>query len=130
MSFYGHSEVARCQFFSTSLKGTALKWFHNLTSQSIDSRTNLKGKFWTRFFSNKKGGKITASLMTIRQGSYEFLRKYLTGFRAEIVEIPNLIEELAVNYLAAGVDKYRHGLLLEKFFEKKFQVTSSCNANI
>lgn len=56
--------------------------------------------------------------MTIRQGSNESLRDYLTRFRAGIAEIPNLIEELAVNYLAAGVDKSRHGLLLEEFFEK------------
>ena len=32
--------------------------------------------------------------------------------------IPNLVEELAVNYLAAGIDKLRHGQLLEEFFEK------------
>lgn len=35
-----------------------------------------------------------------------------------MVEIRNLIEELAINNLAAGVDKSRHDLLLEKFLEK------------
>lgn len=37
MSFFGHSEVARCRFFSTCLKGTALHWFNNLTPHSIES---------------------------------------------------------------------------------------------
>lgn len=37
MDFFGHSEVARCRFFSTCLKGTALHWFNNLQPRSIDS---------------------------------------------------------------------------------------------
>lgn len=35
-----------------------------------------------------------------------------------MVEIPNLIDELAINYLAASVDKSRHELILKEFFEK------------
>lgn len=66
MDFFGHSEVARCRFFSTCLKGTALHWFNNLQPRSIDSWSILKGKFRTRFSSNKRGGKITASLITVR----------------------------------------------------------------
>ena len=118
MSFYGHSDVARCRFFYTCLKGTALKWFNNLPPRSIDSWVALKTKFRTRFSSNRKGGKITASLMTVHQKEAESLRDFLARFRAEVAEIPNLIDDLAINYLAAGVDKKRHGLLLEEFFDK------------
>lgn len=118
MSFYGPSEVARCRFFSTCLKGTTLRWYNNLPPRSIDSWQALKSKFQGRFSSNDKGGKITASLMTMRQRSSESLRDYLTRFRAEVADIPNLIEELAINYLAAGIDKNRHATLLEEFFEK------------
>lgn len=56
--------------------------------------------------------------MTIRQHTNESLRDFITRFRDVIVEIPYLIEELAINYLAAGVDKTRQALLLEEFFEK------------
>ena len=121
MAFYGHSDVARCRFFCTCLQGTALKWFNNLAPRSIDSWSALKTKFRNRFSSNKKGGKITASLMTVRQKYNESLRDFLSRFRAEVAEIPNLIDELAINYLAAGVDKARHGQLLEEFFDKNPQ---------
>ena len=67
MSFFRHEEIARCRFFCTCLKGTALEWFNNLPPRSIDSWQALKTKFRTRFSSNRRGGKITASLMTIRQ---------------------------------------------------------------
>lgn len=118
MAFYGHSETARCQFFSTCLRGTALRWYNNLRPRLIYSWSTLKSKFQTCFSSNYKGGKITASPMTIRQRPNVSLRNFLTRFRDGIAEIPDLIEELAINYLAAGIDKNRHSTLLEEFFEK------------
>ena len=54
----------------------------------------------------------------MRQRSSESLRDFLIRFRKEVAEIPSLIDELAVNYLAAGVDKSRHETILEEFFEK------------
>ncbi|XP_074354270.1 uncharacterized protein LOC141693150 [Apium graveolens] len=118
MAFYGHSEVARCQFFSTCLQGTALRWYNNLPSRSIDSWTTLKTKFQMRFSSKYKGGKITSSLITMRQRPSESLRSYLGHFRQAISEITDLEEPLAVNYLAAGIDESRHGILLEELIEK------------
>lgn len=117
MNFYGHSEVARSRFFSTFLKGTTLHWFINLQPRSIDSWPTLKGIFRTRFSSNKKGGKITASLITVRQRSNETLRDYLSRFQDHIAEITDLIEPLAINYLIAGIDRSRHNQLLKEFFE-------------
>ncbi|XP_074374330.1 uncharacterized protein LOC141714711 [Apium graveolens] len=119
MAFFGHSEIARCQFFSTCLQGTALRWYSNLPPRSIDSWTTLKSKFQARFSSNYKGIKVTASLMTMHQRSGESLRSFLTRFREEITEIPDLIEQMAVNFLTAGIDKSRHGILLEEIFEKR-----------
>ncbi|XP_074326812.1 uncharacterized protein LOC141664756 [Apium graveolens] len=119
MAFFGHSEVARCQFFSTCLQGTTLRWYNNLPPRSIDSWAALKSKFQARFSSNYKGIKVTASLMTMHQRSGESLRSFLTRFREEIAEIPDLIEQMAVNFLTTGIDKSRHGLLLEEIFEKR-----------
>ncbi|XP_074328175.1 uncharacterized protein LOC141666088 [Apium graveolens] len=119
MAFFGHSEIARCQLFSTCLQGTALRWYSNLPPRSIDSWTTLKSKFQARFSSNYKGIKVTASLMTMHQRSGENLRSFLTRFREEIAEIPDLIEQMAVNFLRAGIDKSRHGLLLEEIFVKR-----------
>ena len=87
MSFCGHPDVARCRFFYTCLKGTTLQWFNNLPPRSIDSWEVLKTKFRTRFSSNKRGGKITASLMTIRQRSSESLRDFLGRFRAAVADL-------------------------------------------
>ncbi|XP_074377700.1 uncharacterized protein LOC141719221 [Apium graveolens] len=119
MAFFGHSEIARCQFFSTCLQGTALRWYSNLPARSIDSWTTLKSKFQARFSSNYKGIKVTTSLMTMHQRSGESLCSFLTRFREEIAEISDLIEQMAVNFLTAGIDKSRHGLLLEEIFEKR-----------
>ncbi|KAL8098061.1 hypothetical protein AgCh_030993 [Apium graveolens] len=119
MAFFGHSEIDRCQFFSTCLQGTALRWYSNLAPRSIDSWTTLKSKFQARFSSNYKGIKVTASLMTMHQRSGESLRSFLTRFREEITEILDLIEQMAVNFLTAGIDKSRHGLLLEEIFKKR-----------
>lgn len=41
MAFYGHSKVAWCQFFSTCLQGTTLRWYNNLPPRWIDSWTTL-----------------------------------------------------------------------------------------
>lgn len=119
MSFFGHSEVARCRFFSTCLKGTALHWFNGLPPWSVDSWSILKSKFYTRFSSNKRKCKLTTSLITIYQRRNESLRDYLTRFRAKIVEITGLVETLAINYLVAGIDRTRHGHLIEEIFEKE-----------
>ncbi|XP_074369539.1 uncharacterized protein LOC141710961 [Apium graveolens] len=119
MDFFGHSEMARCRFFSTCLKGTALNWFNNLPPQSIDSWTNLKSKFRNRFSSNKKGGKIIASLIIVYQRTNESLRAYLTRFRAHIAEITDLTSPLEINYLIAEIDRTRHSQLLEELLEKE-----------
>ncbi|KAL8110540.1 hypothetical protein AgCh_026314 [Apium graveolens] len=119
MAFFGHSEIARCQFFSTCLQGTALRWYSNFPPRSIDSWTTVKSKFQARFSSNYKGIKVTASLITMHQRSGESLRSFQTRFREEIAEIPDLIEQMAVNFLTAGIDKSCHGLLLEDIFEKR-----------
>lgn len=112
MAFYGHSDVARCQYFPTCLKGPTLMWYNNLPARFIDSWSVLKYKFKSRFSSNKKGRRMTASLINIRQRSNESLREYLNRFRAETIQIPDLIENLAMTFLAAGVDRSRHNLLL------------------
>ncbi|XP_074351637.1 uncharacterized protein LOC141690764 [Apium graveolens] len=119
MAFFDHSEIARCQFFSTCLQCIALRWYINLPPRSIDSWTTLNSKFQARFSSNYKGIKVTASLMTMHQRSSESLRSFLTRFREEIAGIPDLIEQMAVNFLTVGIDKSRHGLLLEEIFEKR-----------
>ncbi|XP_074326653.1 uncharacterized protein LOC141664594 [Apium graveolens] len=61
---------------------------------------------------------MTASLVNIRQRLNESLREYINRFRAETIQIPDLIEYLTLTYLVAGVDRSRHNLLLEEFFEK------------
>ncbi|XP_074324199.1 uncharacterized protein LOC141661115 [Apium graveolens] len=87
--------------------------------RSIDSWTTLKSKFQDRFSSNYKGIEVIASMMTMHQHSGESLRSFLTRFGVEIAEIPDLIEQMTVNFLTTCVDKSRYGLLLEEIFEKR-----------
>lgn len=67
------------------------------------------------------GEEITASLISIRQRPNESLRNFLSRFCNAIAEILNLIEQLAINYLAVGINKSRDTTLLEEFFEKNPQ---------
>lgn len=48
--------------------------------------------------------------MIVRQKEGESLHDILTHFRLELAKIPNFIDELAINYLAAGINQTRHGL--------------------
>lgn len=65
-----------------------------------------------------KGGKITAFLITTRQRSKESLRSFLVRFQESIVEITDLEEQSAKNYLVVGIDGSRHAILLEELIEK------------
>lgn len=56
--------------------------------------------------------------MTVRQCSNESLKDFLKRFRNAIAEIPDLVEQLIINYLAAGIDSNRHSTLVEELFEK------------
>ncbi|XP_074337268.1 uncharacterized protein LOC141674459 [Apium graveolens] len=112
---------------------TALRLYSNLPPRSIDSWSTLKSKFQARFSINYNGIKVTTSLLTMHQRSNESLRSFLTRFREEIAEIPDLIEQMAVNFLKADIDKSRHGLLLKEIFEKRpktlqaaFQIIEHC----
>ena len=42
MSFFGNAEIARCLFYYTCLKSTALEWFNNLPPRSIELWQALK----------------------------------------------------------------------------------------
>lgn len=53
--------------------------------------------------------------MTVRQKQNESLRDFLSRFRNAIAEIPDLIEQLAINYLAAVVTP----LYSKNFLKKK-----------
>ncbi|XP_074352613.1 uncharacterized protein LOC141691754 [Apium graveolens] len=55
----------------------------------------------------------------MHQHSGESLRSFITQFREEIADILELMRQMAVNFLSAGIDKSRHGLLLEEIFEKR-----------
>lgn len=37
INFFEHTEIARCRFFYTCLKGIVLKWFNNLPPRPIGS---------------------------------------------------------------------------------------------
>lgn len=68
--------------------------------------------------------------MTVHQKHDETLRDFLARFRSEVAEIQTMIDELAINYLAAGIDKLRHGLILKEFLRKILEhCKQPCNSS-
>lgn len=67
MSYYDYSDTAKCQMFATTLKKGARMWMTSLPPNSISSWKELCEKFHDQFRSNKRRGKVTTSLIQIKQ---------------------------------------------------------------
>ena len=66
MDYYDHTDTGMCKIFVTTLKGIAKQWIVSLPPNSIGSWKEFCQKFHDRFGSNRRRGKLTASLMQIK----------------------------------------------------------------
>jgi len=96
------------QYFPTTLRGIAQKWFNDLLSGSITSFLQLAELFSMHFVVNKRERKTSIHMAKIRQAKGEDLKEYIMRFNGEVVLILDLQDGVA--YAA-----FLNGLLLGRF---------------
>ncbi|XP_059670613.1 uncharacterized protein LOC132316123 [Cornus florida] len=64
----------------TSLAGPTLNWFKNLASGSSASFQDLRDKFISQYYRNKRPAKDVSSLYTMKQHEDERFQAFLTRF--------------------------------------------------
>lgn len=91
--------------FSSTLTGSARRWFSSLPLNSIDSFAELMTKFVSHFSHNKKPEVEEEDLYEHYQKRNETLRKYLKQFNDTKVSIPNCHEKAVVSTFIKGLVK-------------------------
>ncbi|GMN62683.1 hypothetical protein TIFTF001_031758 [Ficus carica] len=92
-----------CKLFAQSLKGAALRWFCNLSPESIDSFDELSLEFMRSYFVHIQSGKTTKDLWSMIQGPHDSLRAYIKRFSKAISEISGLDDGTTREALKKGL---------------------------
>jgi len=79
-----------CRVFSTTLKGSTLRWFTRLTPLSIDFSDSLVEKFGTQFATSRPHHLTSIALVNIRQEKGESLKIFMEHFEKVVLNIQNL----------------------------------------
>lgn len=96
-------EGVKCRVFMTALSGPAQQWFQQLPRASIHSFKDMKEIFLHQFVSSKRSTKNSLYLTTIKQGTNESLREYMTRFNEAILEIPGVEATLKIHSFIEGL---------------------------
>ncbi|KAA8519121.1 hypothetical protein F0562_013405 [Nyssa sinensis] len=103
MALHGAFDAFMCRTFITSLKGTALKWFHNFPPNSITSFYELGRQFLDRFMTSRRLRRGPEFLLNVKQTKEESLRAYIARFNAKLTEITDCSPKFLVAALTAGL---------------------------
>ncbi|KAF4375076.1 hypothetical protein F8388_017222 [Cannabis sativa] len=104
-------KAIKCKMFTQGLRGPALRWFHNLTSGTINLYHELVLKFQMSFAISVRSAKVDTYLMLIHQGPDELLKKFINRFSIEYVSIPKCTDSITMKVLMQGLV---HGFKLKK----------------
>ncbi|KAL8131254.1 hypothetical protein AgCh_007253 [Apium graveolens] len=96
-NIYDYSDLTRCRFFASTLKGGAQKWFSRIPSRSVDSWKDFREIFLKRFRVNRMNELQMCHLETIQQRSKEPLPEFIKRFQEVVNQLSNLEEKEAVN---------------------------------
>ncbi|XP_074355835.1 uncharacterized protein LOC141695492 [Apium graveolens] len=96
-NIYDYSDLTRCRFFPSTLKGGAQKWFSRISSRSVDSWKDFREIFLKRFRANRMNELQMCHLVTIQQRSKESLPEFIKRFQEVVNQLSNLEEKEAVN---------------------------------
>ncbi|XP_074373594.1 uncharacterized protein LOC141713934 [Apium graveolens] len=96
-NIYDYSDLTRCRFFASTLKGGAHKWFNRIPSRSIDSWKDFREMFLKRLRANRMNELQMCHLETIQQRSKESLLEFIKRFQEAVNQLSNLEEKEAVN---------------------------------
>ncbi|XP_074323243.1 uncharacterized protein LOC141660178 [Apium graveolens] len=96
-NIYDYSDLTRCRFFASTLKGGAQKWFSRIPSRSVDSWKDFREIFLKRFRANQMNELQMCHLEIIQQRSKESLPEFIKRFQEAVNQLSNLEEKEAVN---------------------------------
>ncbi|CAA0823344.1 Unknown protein, partial [Striga hermonthica] len=83
-----------CRAFLSTLRGGALDWFQQLPPGSIADFEDFAEKLTNQYSSAVAQEKTFLTLMAMRQGEKESLRKYIARYNQACLEIPSAVDEV------------------------------------
>ena len=92
----GFEEICMCRGLAYSLTGKAVKWFGGLAPGTIESFEDFEKKFLGMFGLRRAREKDSIDLMSIKKREDETLRRFTERFTAELMQIPDYDEKIAV----------------------------------
>ncbi|XP_015941367.1 uncharacterized protein LOC107466872 [Arachis duranensis] len=105
-----------CRSFPTFLDGAALLWFSNLPAGSITSFDEFTKMFINHFAASKIYVRDLDYLSTIKQGSHESFKDYMTRFTTAAMKIPDLNPEVQLHAIKSGLrpGKFQEAIAVAK----------------
>jgi len=97
------NDPVACRAFSWVLKGDAREWYDKIPKQSIVGFSDLKAKFRSNFYQQKKHRKTHVSVHNIKQRENEGTRVFIQRYTNETQEIAELPESQRVSGLIHGL---------------------------
>ncbi|CAA0835683.1 Unknown protein, partial [Striga hermonthica] len=91
---HGYSDPVSCRAFLSTLRGGALDWFHQLAPGSIKDFEDFAGQLTNQYASAVAQEKTYLTLMAMRQGEKESLRKYVARYNQMCLEVPTAVDEV------------------------------------
>jgi ribonuclease HI len=105
MRLHGVSDEIMCRTFPTNLRGSAMTWFNQLETGSIDTFAQLSRAFIDNFIGGRRSVRPANYLLNIRQREGESLRSYVQRFNKEALQIDEPNEYIALTAFNAGLLK-------------------------
>ncbi|CAA0829642.1 Unknown protein, partial [Striga hermonthica] len=91
---HGYSDSVCCRAFLSTLRGGALDWFHQLPSGSIADFEDFASKLTNQYLSAVAHEKTYLTLMAMRQGENESLRRYVARYSQTCLEVHSASDEV------------------------------------
>ncbi|CAA0825685.1 Unknown protein, partial [Striga hermonthica] len=91
---HGYSNSVCCRAFLSALRGGALDWFHQLPPGSIADFEDFTSKLINQYSSAVVQDKTYLTLMAMRQGEKESLKKYVARYNQTCLEVHSASDEV------------------------------------
>ncbi|CAA0822122.1 Unknown protein, partial [Striga hermonthica] len=91
---HGYSDSVCCRAFLSTLRRGALDWFHQLPSGSIVDFEDFASKLTNQYSREVAHEKTYLTLMAMRQGEKDSLRKYVARYKQTCLEVHSASDEV------------------------------------
>ncbi|XP_026433488.1 uncharacterized protein LOC113330910 [Papaver somniferum] len=105
MARWDYEDAILCRYFPSSLKGSALSWFVNLTPDFIDSYDQLTEKFLATYMHNKVVNTGMYKLFSLEIKYKETIREYTDRWHRICQAIGNVDPVVTINCYKWGLDR-------------------------